>query len=65
MNRTQSGEHADMVALTGINGQTFDIERIDVETKLGTSEVWEMVSAGMAHCSASYPSREQRRRRIS
>src|SRR5262245_54493951 len=49
MNRTRAGEHTDMVALTGINGQTFDMERIDVETKLGTSEVWEVVSAGMAH----------------
>ena len=49
MNRTQAGEHADMVALTGINGQVFDMERIDVETKVGTSEVWEVVSAGMAH----------------
>jgi cuproxidase len=49
INRVQAGEHADMVALTGINGQTFDMERIDVETKLGTSEVWEVVSAGMAH----------------
>jgi FtsP/CotA-like multicopper oxidase with cupredoxin domain len=49
MNRTQAGEHADMVALTGINGQPFDMERIDVETKLGTSEVWEVISAGMAH----------------
>jgi FtsP/CotA-like multicopper oxidase with cupredoxin domain len=49
MNRTQAGEHADMVALTGINGQTFDMERIDVETQLGTSEVWEVVSIGMAH----------------
>jgi blue copper oxidase len=49
MNRTQAGKHADMVALTGINGQTFDMERIDVETNLGTSEVWEVVSIGMAH----------------
>jgi FtsP/CotA-like multicopper oxidase with cupredoxin domain len=49
MNRTRAGEHADMVALTGINGQTFDTERIDVETRLGTSEVWEVVSLGMAH----------------
>jgi FtsP/CotA-like multicopper oxidase with cupredoxin domain len=49
MNRTQAGEHTDMVTLTGINGQTFDMERIDVETKVGTSEVWEVVSAGMAH----------------
>ena len=49
MNRSQTGEHGDMVALTGINGQTFDMERIDVETKLGTSEVWEVISVGMAH----------------
>jgi FtsP/CotA-like multicopper oxidase with cupredoxin domain len=49
MNRTQAGEHADMVALTGINGQTFDMDRIDLETSLGTSEIWEVLSAGMAH----------------
>jgi blue copper oxidase len=49
MNRTQAGEHADMVALTGINGKTFDAARIDVETNLGTNEVWEVISAGMAH----------------
>jgi cuproxidase len=49
MNRTQAGEHAEMVALTGINGQTFDMDRIDVETRLGTSEIWEVVSIGMAH----------------
>jgi FtsP/CotA-like multicopper oxidase with cupredoxin domain len=49
VNRTPAGEHADMVTLTGINGQTFDMERIDVETNLGTSEVWAVVSIGMAH----------------
>jgi blue copper oxidase len=49
MSRTQAGKHADMVALTGINGQSFDMKRIDVETKLGTSEIWEVVSLGMAH----------------
>jgi FtsP/CotA-like multicopper oxidase with cupredoxin domain len=49
MNRTQAGEHAGMVALTGINGKTFDMDRIDVETNLGTTEVWEVISAGMAH----------------
>jgi blue copper oxidase len=49
MNRAQAGEHADMVALTGINGKTFDMARIDVKTDLGTSEVWEVISAGMAH----------------
>jgi len=49
MNRTRAGEHADMVALTGINGQTFHMERIDLETTLGTSEIWEVISLGMAH----------------
>jgi FtsP/CotA-like multicopper oxidase with cupredoxin domain len=49
MDRTRAGEHAEMVALTGINGKTFDMARIDVETNLGTSEVWEVISAGMAH----------------
>jgi blue copper oxidase len=32
-----------------INGKTHDLTRIDVETKLGTLEVWEIVSVGMAH----------------
>jgi FtsP/CotA-like multicopper oxidase with cupredoxin domain len=32
-----------------INGKTHDLARIDVETKLGTLEVWEIVSIGMAH----------------
>lgn len=32
-----------------INGKTHDMGRIDVETKLGTLEVWEIVSVGMAH----------------
>ena len=32
-----------------INGKSHDMARIDVETKLGTSEVWEIVSLGMAH----------------
>src|SRR2546430_1562716 len=48
MNRTQAGEHADMVALTGINGKTFDMESIDGETNLGATEVWEADSAGNA-----------------
>ena len=47
--RPQVNAHADMPALIGINGKSFDIERIDVETKLGTTEVWEIVSIGMAH----------------
>jgi blue copper oxidase len=32
-----------------INGKTHDMARIDVETRLGTLEVWEIVSIGMAH----------------
>jgi FtsP/CotA-like multicopper oxidase with cupredoxin domain len=47
--RTQASAHPDMPALIGINGKPYDIERIDVETKLGTTEIWEVVSVGMAH----------------
>ncbi|WP_247991889.1 multicopper oxidase domain-containing protein [Bradyrhizobium sp. 186] len=32
-----------------INGKTHDLARIDADTKLGTLEVWEIVSIGMAH----------------
>ena len=32
-----------------INGKTHDLARIDVETALGTLEVWKIVSRGMAH----------------
>ena len=32
-----------------INGKSHDLTRIDVETELGTLEVWEIVSIGMAH----------------
>ena len=45
----QGGAHANMVGLIGINGKTHDLARIDVETKLGTTEIWEIVSLGMAH----------------
>jgi blue copper oxidase len=44
-----AGDHTNMPALIGINGKPYDIGRIDVETKLGTTEVWEVVSIGMAH----------------
>jgi blue copper oxidase len=47
--RQQAGQHTDMPALIGINGRAFDPERIDVETKLGTTEIWEITSIGMAH----------------
>ena len=38
-----------MPSLIGINGKPFDLGRIDVETQLGTTEVWEVASIGMAH----------------
>jgi FtsP/CotA-like multicopper oxidase with cupredoxin domain len=47
--RPQASAHADMPALIGINGKPFDLKRIDVETKLGTTEIWEITSVGMAH----------------
>jgi len=47
--RPGGGEHANSPLLIGINGKPYDIGRIDVETKLGTTEVWEIVSLGMAH----------------
>ena len=47
--RPEGGEHTNTPTLIGINGKPYDIGRIDVETKLGTTEVWEVVSMGMAH----------------
>lgn len=47
--RQQADLHKDMPALIGINGRAFDPARIDVETKLGTTEIWEITSIGMAH----------------
>lgn len=35
--------------MMGINGRSFAMGRIDVTTKLGTSEIWEIQSAAMAH----------------
>jgi FtsP/CotA-like multicopper oxidase with cupredoxin domain len=32
-----------------INGEPFDMERIDIEAKLGTAEVWEIAAQSMAH----------------
>ena len=47
--RTETGRHAELASLIGINGKPFDIGRIDIETKLGTTEVWQITSIGMAH----------------
>lgn len=45
----EGGAHSEAFALVGINGKPYDIGRIDVETKLGTTEIWDVVSIGMAH----------------
>jgi blue copper oxidase len=47
--RTGMSGQSNLPAIIGINGRTHDPNRIDVETKLGTSEVWEITSVGMAH----------------
>jgi blue copper oxidase len=47
--RTRMSNHGNLPAIIGINGQVHDPRRIDVETRLGTSEVWEIVSVGMPH----------------
>jgi FtsP/CotA-like multicopper oxidase with cupredoxin domain len=47
----QSGEHDHAAAaqMMGINGRSFSMNRVDVTVKRGTSEIWEIVSAAMAH----------------
>lgn len=35
--------------MMGINGRPFSMGRVDVTAKLGTTEIWEVVSDGMAH----------------
>jgi blue copper oxidase len=47
--RTEMSEHRNLPTLIGINGRVHDPNRIDVETKLGTTEIWEIVSVGMPH----------------
>ena len=47
--RMRMSGQPDMPAIVGINGRTHDPNRIDVETKLGTTEVWEITSVGMVH----------------
>lgn len=47
--RADAGAQHAMPTLIGINGKPYDIHRIDTEAKLGTKEIWEIVSMGMAH----------------
>ena len=46
--RMRMSGQSDMPAIIGINGRTHDPNRIDVETKLGTTEIWEITSVGSA-----------------
>ena len=44
------GEHDPVAAqMMGINDRSFSMSRVDVTAKLGTSEIWEIVSTAMAH----------------
>ena len=47
----QDGEHgrATVPQMMGINGRSFAMDRVDVTAKLGTAEIWEIVSTAMAH----------------
>jgi FtsP/CotA-like multicopper oxidase with cupredoxin domain len=42
-------DHAAASQMMGINGRAFDMHRIDVTTRRGTAEIWEIQSAAMAH----------------
>jgi len=42
-------DHTAAAQMMGINGRAFDMHRIDVTTRRGTSEIWEIRSTAMAH----------------
>ena len=42
-------DHAAAAQMMGINGKAFDMHRVDVTTRRGTSEIWEIQSTAMAH----------------
>ncbi|MEX0841206.1 MAG: multicopper oxidase domain-containing protein, partial [Xanthobacteraceae bacterium] len=42
-------DHAAAAQMMAINGRSFSMNRVDVTTRLGTSEIWEIVSTAMAH----------------
>jgi blue copper oxidase len=42
-------DHEGASQMMGINGRSFSMNRVDVTAKLGTSEIWEIVSNAMAH----------------
>ena len=46
---TGEHDHAAMAQMMGINGRSFSMNRVDFTAKVGTSEIWEIKSAAMAH----------------
>ena len=58
-------DHAAAAQMMGINGRSFDMHRIDVTTKLGTSEIWEIVidrnGASVPYARRELPHPEQQR----
>lgn len=45
----QTGEHSGMMAMFGINGRSFDMQRIDHTIRLGDTEIWEVSGEMMPH----------------
>ena len=45
--RGMGGQGGGPSQMMGINGRSFAMDRIDVTAKLGTSEIWEIVSSAM------------------
>jgi FtsP/CotA-like multicopper oxidase with cupredoxin domain len=45
--RGMGGQGGGPSQMMGINGRSFAMDRIDVTAKLGTSEIWEIISSGM------------------
>ena len=45
--RGMSGQGGGPPHMMGINGRSFAMDRIDVTAKFGTSEIWEIIAAGM------------------
>jgi FtsP/CotA-like multicopper oxidase with cupredoxin domain len=47
MSRPGGHDHAAMANMMGINGRAFSMSRVDVTTRRGTAEIWEIVSGQM------------------
>ena len=47
--RDTDHDHLGASQMMRINGRSFSMNRLDVTAKLGTSEIWEIVSSAMAH----------------